>query len=155
MISTLYDLAQRFVGVSEITGDKDNPLIVWWSQLSNPSTEDDETPWCSAFLNGMCWIMRLTRSKSNAARSWLNVGRVINLEDARPGWDVVILDRPPNPASGHVGLFAGLEKKVIHHDWGQEILPSKVHLLAGNQGDAVSVAAFPQSRIIGVRRLEP
>jgi len=136
---TLYELAQRFVGVKEITGANDNPLIVWMSQLSNPATADDETPWCSAFVNMCAWILRLPRSKSNAARSWLKVGIPIVLPDAEIG-DVVILSRGTSPTAGHVGFFAAHE--------GDSVL-----LLAGNQNNEVNISAFPIGRILGIRRL--
>jgi len=136
---TLYELAQRFVGVKEITGANDNPLIVWMSQLSNPATADDETPWCSAFVNMCAWILRLPRSKSNAARSWLKVGIPIALPDAEVG-DVVILSRGTSPTAGHVGFFAAHE--------GDSVL-----LLAGNQNNEVNISVFPIGRILGIRRL--
>ena len=52
---------------------------------------------------------------------------------AQPGPDVIA-------APGHVGFFAGLD--------GAHVL-----LLAGNQGDAVTVAPFDRTRVLGVRRL--
>ena len=145
---TPYDLMERFVGMREMAGAKDHPFIVWCLSLCGLSDAHDEVPWCSAFLNGICWLLRLPRSKSAAARSWLAVGRPIALEEARPGFDVVVLWRgtAPQPgahvlnAPGHVGLFARLE--------GNDVL-----ILAGNQGDAVSVARFPKVRVLGVRRL--
>mgnify|MGYP001610305888 FL=1 len=146
---TLFELGQRFIGAKEITGSKDNPLIVWMLQLSNPVVEDDETHWCSAYVNAMAWILRRPRSKSNTARSWLGVGLPIGLIEARAEWDIVILQRgsgiQPGPevlhgAPGHVGLFAGLE--------GQEVL-----ILGGNQANAVNISRYPISRVLGVRRL--
>lgn len=144
-----YELAQRYVGIAEISGPRDHPLVQWWLSLCGLSTDTpDSTPWCSAFCNGIAWELRLPRSKSAAARSWLNVGVPIPLAEARPGNDVVVLQRgageQPGPevvaAPGHVGWFAGLEG-------------GRVLVLGGNQGDRVSVAPFPRARILGVRRL--
>lgn len=148
MTITPYALAQRFIGLHEVPGPKDHAFILWCLSLCGLGEAHDETPWCSAFLNGIAWLLRLPRSKSAAARSWLNVGRSIPLEQAQPGFDVVVLWRgsAPQPgahvleAPGHVGLFAGLE--------GPDVL-----LLGGNQGDSVSVARFPKVRVLGVRRL--
>ena len=139
---TLFELAQRFVGVAEITGEKDNPLIVWMLQLSNPDVEDDQVPWCSGFPNMCAWILRLPRSKSNAARSWLRVGQVKTLDEAELG-DVIVLARGDDPLAGHVGFFAG---------WADD-QRSLIYLLGGNQANAVTVAPFPVSRVLGVRRL--
>lgn len=146
--TTAYDLAQRFVGVHEITGERDAPVILWMLQLCDGAAQHDEIAWCSAFVNAVAWLLRLPRSKSLAARSWLAVGRPVPLADARPEFDVVILNRGTEPqpgpeelhAPGHVGYFAGLE--------GDRVL-----VLGGNQGDSVSVASFPVSRVLGVRRL--
>ncbi len=145
---TAFDLAQRFVGIKELPGDKDTPFILAMLQLDASWPAHDEVAWCSAFVNFVCHLLRLPRSKSLAARSWLTVGKAIALEDAQVGFDVVVLKRgldgSPGPevlnAPGHVGLFGGRE--------GDRVL-----LLAGNQGNAVSLAPFPVAQILGVRRL--
>lgn len=137
---TAYTLAQRFVGIREVPGTKDNPAILAMLQLDGDWPQHDEVPWCSAFVNYVAWLLRLPRSKSLAARSWLNVGKPVKLEDAVPRFDVVVLDRPPNPESGHVGFYSAKIGNVVH-------------ILGGNQSDAVSVAPFDAGRVIGVRRL--
>jgi len=148
---TPFDLAQRLVGVKETQGAASNPMVLAMLQLdAGTAVTDDATPWCSAFVNYIAWLMRLPRSKSLAARSWLVVGRSVALADAEPGYDIVVLQRgsgrQPGPdvlqAPGHVGFFAGLE--------GDRVL-----VLGGNQGDAVSVARFPAGTVLGVRRLSP
>jgi len=138
---TAFDLAQRFIGVKEVRGNLDNPQILAMLRLDEAWPSGDETPWCSAFVNYIAWLMRLPRSHKLNARSWLSVGMSISAQDAKPGYDIVILSRPPSPESGHVAFFAGLEP------------PNTVMLLGGNQGDSVCVAPFSASRIIGVRRL--
>lgn len=148
---TLFTLAQRYVGIREISGPKNHPLIVWWLSLCSLPNSPDEVAWCSAFMNGMAWELRLPRSKSAAARSWLEVGTPVirPITEAKVGWDVVVLKRGKEPqpgpevtrgAQGHVGLFAGWDTGAVL-------------LLAGNQGDEVSIAHFPFESILGVRRL--
>lgn len=130
----------------EIQGLASNPQILAMLQLDNPLVIDDDVAWCSAFPSYICWLLRLPRSKSLAARSWLGVGRPVHLADAKAGFDVVILKRPGGPgieittAPGHVGFFAGLD--------GENML-----ILGGNQADSVNVAPFPEDRVLGVRRL--
>lgn len=147
---TLYDLAQRFVGLKEIAGEKDNGFIVWAHSLCGLSDVHDEVPWCSSFLNALAWMLRLPRSKSAAARSWLELGYPVELEHATAGFDVVVLKRggsdQPGPevtrgAPGHVGLFAGRQ------------VDGRILVLGGNQGDQVSIAAFPANRLLGIRSL--
>lgn len=145
---TPYELAQRFVGqVFELPGNDDHPYIQWCHSLCSLGNEQhDEVPWCSSFLNSIAWLLRLPRSKSASARSWLSIGiPIVALSDAQVGYDVVILNRGgPQDASklgpGHVGLFAGID--------GASVL-----LLAGNQSNSVSVAHFPASQILGIRRI--
>jgi uncharacterized protein (TIGR02594 family) len=146
---TAFDLAQRFVGTKEAPGVAANPLVLSMLRLDAAWIVNDDVPWCSAFVNFIAWMLRLPRSRSLAARSWLIVGRTLQLADARIGSDIVILTRgggeQPGPevlgAPGHVGFFAGLD--------GADVL-----VLGGNQSDAVSIARYPASRVLGVRRLQ-
>jgi uncharacterized protein (TIGR02594 family) len=135
---TCYDIAQRFVGVRETPGAVSTPIILAMLRLDDRSIPDDETPWCSGFANWIAWLLRLPRSKSLAARSWLHVGRPMELEDACVGDDIVVFSRG---AGGHVGFYAGRHKD------------GSILILGGNQGDAVTIAAFPVERLLGVRRL--
>lgn len=134
-----YNLAQRFIGVGEIKGTLDNPQILAMLKLDGSWPEHDEVPWCSAFVNYIAWLLRLPRSKSLAARSWLEVGVPVNQPDAIVDSDIAILSRD---GGGHVGFFAGFDHNK------QEIL-----LLGGNQSDKVCVASFSITRLIGIRRL--
>lgn len=146
---TAFDLAQRFIGLKEVAGPVSDPQVLAMLQLDDVWPADDSVPWCSAFVNYICWLLRLPRSKSLAARSWLTVGRSIPIPDAQVGFDVVVLTRGTNPQAGHVGLFAGLEWQLEDgHPHSQ-----RVQILGGNQSNGVSVAPFPVDRIVGVRRL--
>jgi uncharacterized protein (TIGR02594 family) len=149
MVISHLDLAHRYLGIHEKAGDQDHPLIRWWLSLVALPNSPDETPWCSAFMSGLAWELGLPRSLSAAARSWLKVGTPIALDDASTDHvDVVILKRGDGPqpglevlaAPGHVGLFHGLDAGGLH-------------LLAGNQSNAVTVATFPRDQVLGVRRL--
>jgi uncharacterized protein (TIGR02594 family) len=144
---TAFDLAMRFVGIKEIAGTLDNPLILAMLKLDNNWPQHDETPWCSAFPNFICFMLRLPRSKDLSARSWLTVGRTLIGKELKVGFDIVILSRDDaaNPDAGHVGFYAGMD------EYGAAA--TQIHLLGGNQGDAVSVMPFPTNRIIGLRRL--
>ncbi len=147
---TLYDLAQRFVGeVHELKGSNASPFIVWCLQSCDLSLTSDEIPWCSGFLNRLAWLLRLPRSKSLRARSWLTVGTPVDLQQAKKG-DVVILKRGVEPqpgpdvleAPGHVTIFAGFDQDGVHFLG-----------LGGNQEDGVTVSRMRLSSILGVRRL--
>lgn len=138
---TAYDLAMRYVGVKEVPGTKDNPLVLSMLRLDSQWPEHDEVPWCSGFMNWIAWHLRLPRSKSLMARSWLNVGKPVSLTQATPGFDVVILWRGnPDGPSGHVGLYAGKES-------------GRIKILGGNQNNAVTITSYPENRLLGIRRL--
>lgn len=144
---TAFDLAERFIGMEEIPGSHSNPQVLAMLRLDAKWPEGDEVPWCSAFVNYIAWLLRLPRSKSLRARSWLEVGRPL-LTVPTPGFDIVILKRgggdQPGPevlnAPGHVGFFAGYSD-------------SGVHVLGGNQSNQVSVVTYSRTRELGLRRL--
>ena len=146
--SHAFDLAQRFTGIEEVGGNVDNPAIMAMLKLDNRWPSNDEVPWCSAFTNYICWLARLPRSKNLRARSWLNIGKGISLDQAEAG-DIIVIKRgkgeQPGPevtdAPGHVGFFAGR-------------LDGLVEILGGNQSDTVKISRYPHSRILGVRRLD-
>ncbi|MEE9158968.1 MAG: TIGR02594 family protein [Gammaproteobacteria bacterium] len=142
-----FDLAQRYSGIEEVGGSLDNPMILAMLKLDNKWPEHDEVPWCSAFMNFICWLARLPRSKDLRARSWLTIGKGVPLDKAEPG-DIIVLKRgkgeQPGPeviaAPGHVGFYAGMFYGFIE-------------VLGGNQGDTVKVSRYPVDRLLGVRRL--
>lgn len=153
---TAYDLAETFIGLHEVEGPSANPLILWMLQSCYPGITDDVIPWCSSFPNAIHRMLRLPRTNSLRARSWLAEGRVINIDEAERGFDLVILTRgpylQPGPsvieAPGHVGYFHSYDENL-----------KLIYLLGGNQNDAVNVTKFdyaemwPKGRILGIRRL--
>lgn len=147
MIITAFDIASRFIGLREIPGTKSNPQILGMLKLVDEWPEDDEVPWCSAFVNYIAWLLGLPQSRSLRARSWLGVGRpVLN---PQVGFDIVILKRggpnEPGPdvldARGHVGFYAGTD------------VGEKIAVLGGNQDDQVRVSLYPRERVLGFRAL--
>jgi uncharacterized protein (TIGR02594 family) len=147
-MTTAYEVALAFVGEQEVAGPDSNALILAMLKQDQTWPTGDDVPWCSAFVNFVCRVLDLPRSKSLRARSWLQVGTPIELADARPSYDVVILKRGPKPqpgpdvidAPGHVGFFVCL-------------LDGKVILLGGNQSDQVKISAYPVADVLGVRRI--
>jgi uncharacterized protein (TIGR02594 family) len=143
-----YFVAEQYLGIEEVAGANDNPLILAMLKADNSWPEHDEVPWCSAFVNFVCWQLDLPRTENLRARSWLTIGEPIALEVAVPGFDVVIFKRgagdQPGPevidAPGHVAFY-------------KTTVGNQVEVIGGNQGDAVSVARYPADRVIGVRRL--
>ena len=132
------EIARHEKGVHEVPGPGDNPRIVEYlksTSLGKPDNQNDETAWCSAFLN---WCMEqagLEGTNSAWARSWLDWGREVREDEDFIG-SVCVLERGVN--FGHVGFLMDFDE-------------DRVQLLGGNQGDAVSLAWFPMDRVLGYR----
>lgn len=130
---TLFELASRFIGMEEVPGIVDNPQIMAMLQLDDKWPQHDEVPWCSGFLNYVCWLLKLPRSKSLAAISWETIGQEIKLEEAEVGFDIIVYEH-------HVGIYGGRNN-------------GRIALLGGNQDNKVSIANFPEESVVTVRRL--
>lgn len=132
-----YDIAVREMntGVDEFAGEADNPRIVEYHQATSLKASDDETPWCSSFVNWCMMKAGQARTNSAMARSWLNWG--VPRDQPRTGC-VVIFSRPPKPTSGHVAFF-----EKIHGD--------RIFVLGGNQSDRVNVSSYAADRLLSYR----
>ncbi len=128
-------------GVKEIIGVKHNPTIVKYSHdIGYKGVVDDETAWCSIFINWCAMKVGLERSGKLNARSWLDVGEEI--KTPQPG-DIVIFWRgDPSSWKGHVAIFINYseDKKFIY-------------CLGGNQQNQVKVSAYAADRLLSFRRL--
>jgi uncharacterized protein (TIGR02594 family) len=138
------------IGQTEVGGPEHNPLLIGLAQWVTPWVKDDETAWCGLFCGWCCKFADIHPPDHAArARSWLTVGTEIRLAEARPGFDVAIFKRGPHPqpgpdvldATGHVGLFVG------------PFYDGRILVLGGNQSNMVSIAPFPVSDLLGIRRL--
>jgi uncharacterized protein (TIGR02594 family) len=123
--------ARSELGQSELPGAKHNPRIVEYHQLTKLRAKDDETPWCSSFVNWCLSKSNYPTTESAAARSWATYGAPCL---PHPG-AIVVLTRK---GGGHVGFYV-------------KETPAYVYLLGGNQGNAVTIAAYAKDRVIGYR----
>lgn len=140
-MSKLLQVAFKELGQTEIPGSEHNPRIVAYAEQSNfPGIRDDETPWCCIFVNFCCDELNYERSGKANARSWLQVGEKPTA--AKPG-DIVIFWRESiHSWKGHVGFYLG-------HSADRK----KVFCIGGNQGNAVSIAAYDAGKVLGIRRV--
>lgn len=130
-------IAIKEKGIEEVPGPGDNPRIVEYlksTSLGAPDNRNDETPWCSAFVNWCVEQAGLKGTNSAWARSWLEWGREQDIGDSWVGC-ICVLSRGDG---GHVGFL------VAYND-------DQVKLLGGNQGNAVSEAWFSMDRVLGYR----
>ena len=132
-----YQLALREMdsGVAEIGGGEHNPRILEYHQTTTLAATDDETAWCSSFVNWCVSSSGLQGTRSAAARSWLNWGRP--LDEPATGC-IVVLKRGTKPWQGHVGFFSGMS--------GSHLL-----ILGGNQSNEVNISSYHRNRLLGYR----
>jgi len=134
-------IAATELGIAEVGGSEDNPRIVQYAREAGFSQiQDDETAWCSIFMNWVALKAKYQRTKKLNARSWLDLGR--HVHSPEPG-DVVIYWRvDPNSWQGHVGIYMGYSQDQ-----------SRIYTLGGNQGNSVSISAYSTHQLLGFRRL--
>lgn len=120
--------AAKNLGVAEGPGAADNPTVLkYYADAGFPGIKHDEVAWCAAFVGAMLKRAGYKPSGSLGARSYETYG--VNLHKPMFGC-IGVKKRPGGGWLGHVGF-------VVAYDG------SRVWMLGGNQGDAVSVAGFP------------
>jgi uncharacterized protein (TIGR02594 family) len=134
---TPYEIARGEEGIKETPGRGDNPEVVKYlkscTSLNGSSAQsNDETAWCSAFVNWCVEQAGMEGTESAMARSWRRWGKAIS--DPVEGC-IVVLSRGSNPAHGHVGFFV-------------DERPGEIKLLGGNQRDQVKESWFSKSRVL-------
>lgn len=141
-MDNLLKIAFAELGEKEIEGPEHNPTIINYAKEAGFDwINDDETPWCSLFMNWVAKNAGLQTSDNLNARSWLHVGFVAD-QKPEPG-DIVIFWRESRESwKGHVGIFLGCSKDG-----------SRIYCLGGNQGNQVSVSGYPIESVLGFRRL--
>ena len=141
-MTTAYDLARKEVGTKEVVGSKHNSTVVaYFRDAGHPEIVDDETAWCAAFVGAMLARAGVKPTGSLAARSYLKWGSPVGLAEAKPG-DLVIFQRGSSSWQGHVGFY-------VKHD------ATTISVLGGNQANQVSIAKYPQAKLLGIRRGAP
>lgn len=136
----VYDLAARDSGTWEWAEGHNPKVVQYFADVGHSWVKDDETAWCAAFVGAMLKRAGLPHTGALNARSYLDWGTPVGIEQAERG-DVVILWRGDRDGwQGHVAFFHSLTG-------------DRVTLLGGNQSNQVNLAAYPLDRVLGVRRM--
>lgn len=128
-------IAIRELGVREYAGAADNPRVVEYlrsTTLGAPYNANDETYWCSAFVNWCVEKAGFEGTDSAWARSWNNWGKKI--EVPRRGCIVVFR----RGSGGHVGFYIGEAG-------------NKIKVLGGNQSDSVCYQDYDRANLMSYR----
>lgn len=135
-------IALEEVGKSEIPGSEHNPRILQYHATTTLKASNDETPWCSAFVNWCLQEAGIKGTGSATASSWYRWGAP---SGAFPGAITIIQNnfaaKTNLTASGyHVGFL--VQDTRFHH-----------RILGGNQSDQVKITLYPKSswRLIAYR----
>lgn len=138
-MSKMLKAALSKYGQTEIAGKEHNKEILNFAKEAGfPTVVDDETAWCSIFMNWVAFKAGCERSKRMDARSWLKIGTPVTLPDVG---DVVVLKRGNSEWEGHVGLFINQVGDMIY-------------VLGGNQSNSVRISPYSVSDLLGYRRIE-
>jgi uncharacterized protein (TIGR02594 family) len=136
------EIAKSQLGQKEIRGSKDNPQIVEYFKATSYKADDDETPWCAAFISWCFSQCGLISAKSARAGAWLDWG----LPMSRPQYGcVVVKSRPLNgsPTGGnHVTFYVRSEMK--------DGVPGFIGL-GGNQNNECNEMWYPLKTVRGYR----
>lgn len=126
--------ARKHIGLSEIKGREHSAEILqFWKDIKRGGIKDDETAWCAAFVGAMLERSGVKSSRFESAKSYLEWGGLIGSPVLGC---IVVFTRQ---GGGHVGFAVGRDKA------------GNLLVLGGNQGDEVSIRAFPVSRVSGYR----
>jgi uncharacterized protein (TIGR02594 family) len=134
-----YIEAQRHKGLKEVAGKQHSSVIQKWLKFLKAGWSDDETAWCGTYV-GWCIGSTLPDeplpTNPFGARRWEKFGEPLKVpaigavavfwRGSKTGWQ------------GHVGFYAGEDQSCIH-------------VLGGNQSNAVTVTRISKSRLLGYR----
>jgi uncharacterized protein (TIGR02594 family) len=126
------EVAKGQLGVSEIPGKKNNPQIIEYHSATTLHAKDDETAWCSSFVNWTLKTIGIKGTNSASALSWRKWGQLLK----KPAFgSIAILNY--GKGKGHVGFVAGINPK------------GSLVLLGGNQSNKVKYSVFSSAKIVG------
>lgn len=131
----IWKTAYAELGVREIPGPQHNPRILEYHATTG-GFGDDETAWCSSFVE---WCLRQNGQRgtgSAAARSWMNYG--VQTTHPKRGDIVVFWRVARNSWQGHVAFYS--HETATH-----------IHVLGGNQSNSVNIQAYSKNQLLGYR----
>lgn len=130
--------ARSLIGVREIPGSKHSATIMGWikslgAKKLGIAVKDDETPWCGTFAAHVMDHVGINPPPiAVRASAWSEWGR--GLINRRPGCILTFTRQ----GGGHVGFYVGEDD-------------THLHVLGGNQGNAVSITRIAKGRLSAMR----
>lgn len=131
-------VAIREIGVREFYSNYDNPRILQYlnstDNINNYYKSNDETYWCSAFVNWCIETSGYEGTNSAWAKHWLNWGSEIK----NPFRGCIVVFK--RSTGGHVGFY-----------WKET--KASIYVLGGNQDDEVNIKRYSKKNFLGYRTL--
>ena len=137
--SKMLNKISTFYGLSEIEGKKHNDQIIsFFHELGYNYIDDDETPWCAAFINYCAKKIGAQYATGLRARNWMKCGK----SSSKPSiGDIVVFGYGgKNSKAGHVAIY-------ISEDF------DSIYCLGGNQTNMVTISSYCKSDLLGYRKL--
>lgn len=146
--------AQGWLGLHEDSAAAQDIARLWSDATGfpQPDIRADKYHWCSVYLGACLGAKQFDLTGINGmVKSWLNFKSGLTVYSKSKGigsvndgqfGDIVIYDRGSNPAEGHGNFF--MSQTATH-----------INGLGGNQNDAVNVAPFAKSSVVGIIRPVP
>lgn len=136
----ILEVAHSFMGLKEFPGAQHNPEIVeMFKEAGHGWVQDDETPWCAAFIGSVLAQIGLQGTGELNARSYLTWGEKVPLNKSQPGDICVFWRGSPSGWQGHVAILVKYERDSLL-------------VRGGNQGNKVSDQWYPVTKLLDVRR---
>lgn len=138
-------VARQYLGVAEITGPKDNPVVVGFFRRAVGRPYPDETAWCAGWLASCLLEAGIPASSLPPvkdrlwARSYLNCGSRLTA----PRLGCIVVYQRGGPSTGHVNFFLKMEGETVVGIGGNQ---SK----KGTNG-AVTITRIHKSAVLGYR----
>jgi len=139
MSNQAYQLARADEGTWEWAEGHNPKVVRYFADVGHSWVKDDETAWCAAFVGAMLKRAGMPHTGKLNARSYLDWGEEVALDDAQEGDVVVFWRGTPDGWQGHVGFFV-------------RRAGASIEVLGGNQANQVNVKRYPVDRLLGVRR---
>lgn len=132
-----FEEARHLMGVKEVGGDADNPVILDWAKDLDISYPGDDVPWCGLFVGhciGATLPQEVLPANPLGARQWERFG---DSTQPRVGAVMVFWRNSPQSGLGHVGFYVGQDDNA-----------NAYQILGGNQSDKVCFAWLDKSRFV-------
>lgn len=135
---SILEVALLELGHKTFPGQSTNPEVLkYYAETGHAWVNDDETPWCAAFLNWVVQKAGYKQTKKLTARSFLYWGS--KTQEPELGDVVVFWRESPTSWKGHCGVYI-------------KELGGRIFVLGGNQNNEVNITSFPKGQVLGYRR---